>query len=783
MGQGWPPGGPWITEDLRSKTLRTESEIIEGPAAYPLSHAESNHMAFAWQLNASNSTLVQPDSFVDISAAAPSGSWKVPHGKWLVGSFRVAPGGIVDKGDGPEVDPASQNAVRFHLNHLFNHLDPRLRRFYGATLVDVASDSWEYARGEGPYWSPKILPEFIRVHGYDLRQKMYVLLGYGPDRNATLEDLEAVEKSLVKEGFFDTAAEMLNARGLRHRPQVYGRGLARDFLQAYATADVPEVEQGLVLPEAVWASHTVGRRVTSAEAFTFLSQKHEPVRSLDGYNETTPALFRHASNYHFAEGINRLHFHSFPYSPATLPLPGWRMYAEIHVNRNLPWWPYFDHLTRWMRRNQWVLQAGSPVADVLVYPIESDELEEPYRRKGKFQPTSAANGVDGANRHTLPVISRRIAAGEYQCGSVCMLTDVIDTAEAADLLDIAAAAGRLICCQRLPEEWTALRVEGADGVRQQAVQLQNQGIIIDATEQDWREAVDAERSVRWQPAQHPLKYQHRRVAETDVYFLANFGDRFAGVVSFPATQRRVEIWDADSGEQGAAAVGCQRNERTHVTIDLDHAESTIVAFVSGEWPVRVRSAAKGNFLYDDGKLIGKFRKRGRHVVALSDGQVCELEVTLPFPIVLNGPWELQTPAESAISEPVAGRIELTSLRSWREIPELYDFAGTVRYETSIQLAGRQLDRRTLWELDLGDVYEVADLWVNGRQVATSWTPPHRLDVTEFLKPGRNAIRVDVANLLKNHLIQDKSYRRSSGLIGPVKLQPARRRVLHRARAE
>ena len=146
--------------------------------------------------------------------------WEVPEGRWLIGLFSVTPGGICDKGDGPEVDPGSREAVLFHLNFMFSRLDPKLRRFYGTTLVDVASDSWEYERppGGGRYWSPAILDAFPKEAGYDLRARMHALLGYGPDAAQVLHDLESVERQLVHSNFFGTVTGFLQRTRLAPSP-------------------------------------------------------------------------------------------------------------------------------------------------------------------------------------------------------------------------------------------------------------------------------------------------------------------------------------------------------------------------------------------------------------------------------------------------------------------------------------------------------------------------------------------------------------------------------------
>ena len=135
--------------------------------------------------------------------------WDVPAGRWLIGIFECVPGGLCDKGNGPEADPGSREAVLFHFRHIFDRLQPRLGKYFGSTLVDVTSDSWEYERrGGARYWSPSMWTTFPTVAGYELPPRSYALLGYGPDRERTLVDLERVEKETIRRNFFETAADV-----------------------------------------------------------------------------------------------------------------------------------------------------------------------------------------------------------------------------------------------------------------------------------------------------------------------------------------------------------------------------------------------------------------------------------------------------------------------------------------------------------------------------------------------------------------------------------------------
>ena len=98
---------------------------------------------------------------------------------------------------------------------------------------------------------------------------------------------------------------------------------------------------------------------------------------------------------------------------------------------------------------------------------------------------------------------------------------------------------------------------------------------------------------------------------------------------------------------------------------------------------------------------------------------------------------------------------------------------------------------TTW-LDLGTVHETARVRINGTDLGAVWVAPWHVDVTRTLKPGRNQVEIEVANLWGNRLRGDSLvppeqrrtktnpggyYKasdkppipRSSGLLGPVRL--------------
>ena len=99
-------------------------------------------------------------------------------------------------------------------------------------------------------------------------------------------------------------------------------------------------------------------------------------------------------------------------------------------------------------------------------------------------------------------------------------------------------------------------------------------------------------------------------------------------------------------------------------------------------------------------------------------------------------------------------------------------------------------------LDLGDLWSVGEVYLNGEQMGIVWKSPYRIDITDAIRKGENVLRVEVANTWANRLIgdamfpDDKQYCQTnitgtetirvpwkmaplnkSGLFGPVHLIP------------
>jgi hypothetical protein len=101
-----------------------------------------------------------------------------------------------------------------------------------------------------------------------------------------------------------------------------------------------------------------------------------------------------------------------------------------------------------------------------------------------------------------------------------------------------------------------------------------------------------------------------------------------------------------------------------------------------------------------------------------------------------------------------------SLADWKTW-ELGKFSGLLDYSRTVVVD----EPDKAMKLDLGRVSSAAEVWVNGVSCGSRLWGPHVFAVGEALRPGKNEIRVRVANLIGN------SYGEAAeaGLLGPVRL--------------
>jgi len=249
-----------------------------------------------------------------------------------------------------------------------------------------------------------------------------------------------------------------------------------------------------------------------------------------------------------------------------------------------------------------------------------------------------------------------------------------------------------------------------------------------------------------------LLFVHRSLPGTEIYWVDHRNDRAEAVeASFRVQGMAPELWHADTGERVPASYRTEGG-RVTVPLHLDPYEAVFVVF---------RAA---------GKLTS------RTVAEPAETRVAAVE----------GPWAVHfQPGRGA-----PDGVTLDKLISWSESSDtgVKYFAGTGTYTNSVQAPAEWFQTGGRLWLDLGNVKNLAEVSINGKPLGIVWKAPFRVDATDPLRPGANALEIRVTNLWVNRLIGDQQpgaakkytfttqefYRADSpllpsGLLGPVVL--------------
>lgn len=142
----------------------------------------------------------------------------------------------------------------------------------------------------------------------------------------------------------------------------------------------------------------------------------------------------------------------------------------------------------------------------------------------------------------------------------------------------------------------------------------------------------------------------------------------------------------------------------------------------------------------------------------------------------------------AINPEEAVDYNFESLCAWNESqnPFIRFFSGTATYRTSFRWSPDNSATETV--LDLGQVFNMAYVHVNGKDLGLLWKEPYKIDISETLVEGDNILEIKVTNSWGNRLIGDSALPKeeratktswefyspddplpTSGLLGPVKI--------------
>ncbi len=791
---GWWPYAFTKQKDARrinNPIIRLRRIIIdEAPAIEGWRHKNGS----IWRQGVLTTAETLPDSLcvpqsemINLSRAMSSeGSitWEAPDNRnWIIQRIGHTSTGRTNHpagtGQGLEPDKLNSASVPLQFYSWFGNAVERLEKNRKTrVLVSNHTDSWECGSQN---WSPVFRAEFIKRCGYDPVRYLPAMTGV-PISSAEISerflyDIRQTIAQLVCENFYDPLVKLTHQAGARFSAEAMAPVMMSDGMAHFGKVDVPMGEFWIQSPfqdkpndiqDAIHGARVYGKNIVQAEAFT-----------QTGINwAEEPYLIKTMGDYNFALGINKFvlhvwaHKHNDRKPGITLPEPSGTAYG-MEFSRSQTWWKpgkaWFDYLAR----SQALLQTGSPVIDVLYFTGENQPVRAllPDNISPKLPVGYTFNSI---NRDALLNQAKSRDGQLFLPGGISSRILVLPdenfmTPEVAEKIAAFAQAGVTVIGTKPDRSWSLNNYPQCDDEVRLIVYQGWEKVIESASLEQIFEDIklqpdiifeNTDLSLNWREKQlyksPTFSWGHRRAENTDIYFISNQEYHTREVeTKFRVTGKIPELWNAETGEIRELTQWSVKNGYTSVNLSFNPAESYFIVF----------------------------RKPGKH----------KRNQTPNFPeyadiISIDTPWKVQF--QEGRGAPAS--IELKELKSLHlsDITGVKHFSGTSIYTTDFKLENRIADKESV-HLNLGELANLAEVYLNGTKVGTLWTPPYRVDITKSLNVGANKLEIHVSNTWRNRIAGDllkpideriswlPLYSEDwnmdlplveSGLIGPVQIQ-------------
>ncbi|QNL52358.1 glycoside hydrolase family 2 [Olivibacter sp. SDN3] len=747
-----------IASTPRVERIKEKSLAKMHPTPLPYWHD------YQWEEQAtivSGEHLIQREEVLDITDHLSSDgmlNWDVPEGEWVVLRTGMLPTGAKNgpasvEGTGLEIDKLNHQHAIQHFDAFMGEILRRIPAEDRRTFKVAVQDSYEMG---GQNWTDDFIEKFKKQFGYDPLPFIPVLYGNvvesQDDADRFLWDLRRFVADNVAYEYVGGLRDVSHKHGLTIWLENYGHwGFPGEFLQYGGQSDEvggefwSEGELGDIENRAASsAAHIYGKRKVSAESFTAAGN------TFGRY----PAMMKQRGDRFFAEGINNTLLHVYIHQAYEDKQPGVNAWFGNEFNRFNTWYDYMDDFTAYLKRANFMLQQGTYVADVAYF------IGEDVPKMTGVQDPSLPKGYDFDYINAEIILNRlQVEDGKFVLPdglsySILVLPQLQTMRpELLERISDLVKAGGTILGPRPQRSPSLQHGEQAD---QQVQKLGEQlwgnidgkeikankvgkGLVLDGM--DLTEAFE---HLQVRPdvlldKDDATLFIHRTLPDGEIYFISNQLDSTIHIEPiFRVKGKQPEWWNAIDGSIRDLPEFKASDSGIQVPLQLAPFESAFVIFR------KALSQESGN-----------------------------LGVNFPKPLresTLDTGWKLSFDSTIAGSAITAG---IDQLIWWNEHPNdsIRYFAGKAHYQQDFELEQALENGNRLW-LDLGELVAMAKVKVNGKEVGGLWTPPYRIDISDYVETGKNSVEISVANTWKNRLIGDlnlpEAERKTWTIVNPYK---------------
>lgn len=781
---GWSgSGGPWITLDQSMKKLvysetnvpagNTASIMLSRPQAYQDYYKDvaviaipAGKAAVSQELITRNgmakmpyppenvpkedtTNALQPNDIIDVTSYFNTTTnkldWERPRGNWIILRFGYTSTGAklhpaVEEGTGYEVDKLDTAAVRFQFEQTVGRMIKEAGKYTGKTFKGILFDSFE---GGFQNWTATFPDQFKKLKGYNLFKYLPVLTGrkVGSERvtYAFLWDFHDVLTRLFAINYYGTMQKLAHRSHLEMFIEGQGGPMSPAYVDAYA--DVPMNEfwttglaaRASLIKQTVSIAQVLGKNMVGAESFTATPE--------GGKWQNTPGSMKIAGDYAFVLGINKFIFHTYTHQPFNLE-PGFTMGRYgTHFGRTNTWWPYAGAWINYISRCQYLLQQGRTVTDVcLLFPREAvyafppkmPGVPEGYDY-GICYPDYLATAKWVNNRLQLPsgASYKMLVLPEYSYMTLATLKDIYRLLMEGCIVsgappDAAPDMERTVKDKTAYNELVKKIWENLDGKSNITRSVGKGKIFRGKPIAEILHQYNFQKDFRIinTTSGDSVKYTHRSTGNAEIYFLSNqTNSKTSFQAAFRVKDLLPEFWEPVSGKVYEADVFKVENGCTQLPISLPPSGSVFVVFRK---PLSLKNPKTNKTTAKDKPLT--LQIEDNWTVEFLDGR--------------GAPAKIAMPALESWSVNVDSNIRY--------------YSGKAGYTNRFTLSDNQIKQYKTFLLDLGDMADIGEVFVNGRSAGVIWTKPYEADISSFVKKGLNEIKVVIANRWINRLIGDEN---------------------------
>ncbi|MBQ4028457.1 MAG: DNA-binding protein, partial [Prevotella sp.] len=527
---------------------------------------------------------------------------------------------------------------------------------------------------------------------------------------------------LIHDMFFAIVKKKADSYGVQLSSESVAPTMVSDGMEHYKYVDVPMGEYWLNSPthdkpndmlDAISGAHIYGKNIVQAEGFT----------EVRGVWDETPAMIKPLLDRNFALGMNRLFIHVFTHNPWMDRKPGMTLDGiGLFFQRDQTWFPEAKAFVDYITRCQRLLQEGKPVVDIAVFTgeempnrsirpeqlidilpglIGTERVEKERKRMENIGQPMAESPV-GVN-HSANIVDPKDwvnALNGYQYDS--MNKDALLHSDNAFKYSVLVIPQNVIVSPETQERINALRQQGVIIIDKPLDVDSIQGLVRDIN------------------LPKDIAYCHRVNGNRHIYFISNQTD---DINSFPVTFRNggenpiIYYPMNDKYSPAKYYTTDKANASTKMNLCLNPYESVFVIFDKEMPPYPIPVAS----------CLHQKRPKGNPAWK----QVKDWTLTLK---------------ENGIS------MHTDTLFDWSKHTNdsIRYFSGHARYSTVITCKKSDLKNAPII-LSLGEVHDIAHVWVNGMDCGIAWMAPYEIDITQALKKGKNNIEIEITNTWHNAL--------------------------------